>query len=179
MWRATGSVFPLACSTHPGEGACLPRAELSGAVDRRTTIVIFLVALASCAALTKSHVTSWSDRSRVATVDALTSRGTFVISGSPFARNLGDQITFRGKTYSDKPPLLSLLATGVVLGAAPFGVSLQHTPATAIYLMTLLTVGVWFAIGCAYAYAFQRLLGYERRIAAAPSRTTVRPHHPP
>ncbi len=143
------------------------RAELSGAVDRRTTIVIFLVSLAFCAALTKSHVTSWSDRSRIATVDALTARGTFVITGSPFARNLGDEITFRGRTYSDKPPLLSLLATAVVLAAAPFGVSLRHTPATAIYLMTLLTVGVWFAIGCAYAYAFQRRLGFERRIAAA------------
>ncbi len=151
----------------PGERACLPRAELSGAVDRRTTIVIFLVALAFCAALTKSHVTSWSDQSRVATVDALTSRGTFVITGSPYAQNLGDEITFRGRTYSDKPPLLSLLATAVVLAAAPFGVSLQHTPATAIYLMTLLTVGVWFAIGCAYAYAFARMLGFERRIAAA------------
>jgi hypothetical protein len=145
----------------------LPRAELSGAVDRRTTIVIFLVALAFCAALTKSHVTSWSDQSRVATVDALTSRGTFVITGSPYAENLGDEITFRGKTYSDKPPLLSLLATAVMFAAAPFGVSLQHTPATAIYMMTLLTVGVWFAIGCAYAYAFARMLGFERRISAA------------
>ena len=136
-------------------------------MDRRTTIVIFLVALAFCAALTKSHVTSWSDQSRIATVDALTSDRTFVISGSPFAAHLGDEITFRGKTYSDKPPLLSLMATAVALAAAPFGVSLRHTPAAAIYLMTLLTVGVWFAIGCAYAYACARLLGFERRVAVA------------
>lgn len=136
-------------------------------MDRRTTIVVFLVALALCAALTKSHVSSWSDRSRVATVDALTSRGTFAIGGSPYAARLGDAITFRGRTYSDKPPLLSLLATGVVLLAAPFGVTLRHTPSAAIYLMTLLTVGMWFALGCAYAYAFARLLGFERRIALA------------
>ncbi|HEV2737923.1 MAG TPA: hypothetical protein VGU66_05020 [Candidatus Elarobacter sp.] len=136
-------------------------------MDRRTTIVVFLVALAFCALLTKSHVTSWSDRSRVATVDALTTNGTFVITGSPYAEQLGDEITYRGKTYSDKPPLLSLLATAVVLVAAPFGVSLRHTPAAAIYVMTLFTVGVWFAIGCAYAYAFARLLGFERRIAVA------------
>ncbi len=142
-------------------------AELSGAVDRRTTIVIFLIALALCAALTKSHATSWSDRSRIATVDALTSRGTFVITGSPFAEHLGDEITFHGKTYSDKPPLLSLLATAVVLVAAPFGISLRQTPAAAIYLMTLFTVGVWFAIGCVYAFAFTRLLGFERQIATA------------
>ena len=130
-------------------------------------LVIFLVALAFCAALTKSHVTSWSDRSRIATVDALTSRGTFVITGSPFSENLGDEITFHGKTYSDKPPLLSLLATAVALVAAPFGTSLRQTPATAIYLMTLFTVGVWFAIGCVYAFAFARLLRFERRIATA------------
>ena len=55
----------------------------------------------------------------------------------------------------------------MVLAAAPFGVSLRQTPATAIYLMTLLTVGVWFATGCAYAYVFQRRLGFERRVAAA------------
>jgi MFS family permease len=136
-------------------------------VDRRTTIVVFLVALAFCALLTKSHVTSWSDQSRVATVDALTSNNTFGIGGSPFAGRLGDEITYRGKTYSDKPPLLSLLATAVVLVAAPFGVSLRQTPAAAIYVMTLFTVGVWFAIGCAYAFAFARLLGFARRIAIA------------
>jgi hypothetical protein len=81
--------------------------------------------------------------------------------------HLGDKILFHGRHYSDKPPLLSLCAAGVALIVAPLGITLRHTPATAIYVITLLTVGVWFALGCAYAYAFQRLLGFAPRVAAA------------
>ena len=137
------------------------------AVDRRITIAVFVVAFALCALLTKTHVTSWNDGSRIATVDALTANKTFVIDGSPFAVNLGDKILFHGRHYSDKPPLLSLCAAAVAVLAAPLGISLRHTPGTAIYLITLLTVGLWFAVGCCYAYAFQRLLGFSPRVGAA------------
>jgi hypothetical protein len=137
------------------------------AVDRRMTITVFVSAFVLCALLTKTHVTSWNDGSRIATVDALTANKTFVIDGSPFAENLGDKILFRGRHYSDKPPLLSVGAAGVAVLAAPLGITLRHTPATAIYLVTLLTVGVWFAVGCCYAYAFQRLLGFSPRVGAA------------
>ena len=130
-------------------------------------IVIFVAALALCALITKAHATGWNDGSRIATVDALTADHTFQIDGSPFAAGLGDEIRFRGRTYSDKPPLLAVLGAGVALALAPLGVTLRHTPGTAIYLVTLLTVGISFALGCCYAYAFQRLLGYAQRIATA------------
>jgi hypothetical protein len=140
---------------------------LSNAVDRRVGIAVFVIAFGLCALLTKTHVTSWNDGSRIATVDALTANKTFVIDGSPFAVNLGDKILFRGRHYSDKPPLLSLCAAGIAILAAPLGITLRHTPGTAIYLITLLTVGIWFAVGCCYAYAFQRLLGFSPRVGAA------------
>jgi hypothetical protein len=136
-------------------------------VDRRVMIAVFFAAFALCALLTKSHVTGWNDGSRIAAVDALTANKTFVIDGSPFAVNLGDKILYHGRHYSDKPPLLTLLAAGVAVLVAPLGVTLRHTPATAIYLITLFTVGVWFAVGCCYAYAFERLLGFGPRVAAA------------
>jgi hypothetical protein len=129
--------------------------------------VVFVIAFVLCAALTKSHVTSWNDGSRVAMVDALTANHSLAIDGSPFAAHLGDKILFHGKHYSDKPPLLALHATVVALAVAPLGITLRDTPGTAIYLITLFTVGVWFGIGCAYAYAFQRLLGFGARVAAA------------
>jgi hypothetical protein len=143
------------------------RGSARNAVDRRLTAAVFVAAFAVCALLTKAHVTSWNDGSRIATVDALTANKTFAIDGSPYAANLGDKILFRGRHYSDKPPLLALSAAGVAVLAAPLGITLRHTPGTAIYLITLLTVGVWFALGCAYAYAFQRLLGFAPRVAAA------------
>jgi hypothetical protein len=136
-------------------------------LNRRVIIAVFFVAFALCAVVTKSHVLSWNDGSRIATVDALTAGGTFQIDGSPYAVALGDKIRFRGRTYSDKPPLLAVLAAGVAVLAAPLGITLRHAPAPAIYLVTLFTVGVCFAGGCAYAYAFQRLLGANPRSAAA------------
>jgi hypothetical protein len=136
-------------------------------VDRRALVAVFFTALLLCALVTKSHVTGWNDGSRFATIDALTANHTFVIDGSPFERDLGDKIRFRGRTYSDKPPLLAVEGAGVALLLAPLGITLRHAPAAAIYAITLLTVGVWFALGCCYAYAFQRLLGFERRTAAA------------
>ncbi|HEY0382194.1 MAG TPA: hypothetical protein VGC72_08340 [Candidatus Elarobacter sp.] len=128
---------------------------------------MFAVAFALCALLTKTHVTSWNDGSRIAMVDALTANHALAIDGSPFAAHLGDKILFHGKHYSDKPPLLALLATGVALAVAPLGITLRQTPGAAIYLITLFTVGVWFGIGCCYAYAFTRLLGFGARVAAA------------
>jgi hypothetical protein len=136
-------------------------------VDRRLIAVVFFAALALCALVTKSHVVSWNDGSRIATADALTANGTFQIDGSPYAVGLGDEIRIRGRTYSDKPPLLAILGAGVATIVAPFGISLRHTPSAAIYLITLGTVGVWFAVGCSYAYAFARALGYAPRVALA------------
>ncbi|MBV8749517.1 MAG: hypothetical protein JO103_07365 [Candidatus Eremiobacteraeota bacterium] len=141
-------------------------------MDRRIAVCIFLAALAVCAIVTKPRVLSWNDGSRIATVDALTANHSFRIDGSPYAVGLGDEIRFRGHLYSDKPPLLAVLGAGVASVAAPFGITLRATPGTAIYLVTLLTVGVFFALGCTYAYAFQRRLGYSPRLAAAVAAST-------
>jgi len=136
-------------------------------MDRRALAVVFFSAFVMCALVSKSHVGGWNDGSRIATVDALTASHTFVIDGSPFERGLGDKIRFHGHTYSDKQPLLPLLAAAVMFVVAPLGITLRHTPATAIYLLTLFTVGVWFAVGCCYAFAFQRLLGFDKKVAGA------------
>jgi hypothetical protein len=135
--------------------------------DWRTVALLFLIALAVCAVVTKPRVVSWNDGSRIATVDALTAGGTFRIDGSPFAAGLGDKIRYRGATYSDKPPLLPVLGAVVALTVAPAGISLRRTPGTAIYLVTLFTVGVWFAVGCCYAFAFALYLGLARNVAVA------------
>lgn len=136
-------------------------------MDRRALAVVFVAAFVVSALVCKTHVGGWNDGSRIATVDALTASGTFAIDGSPFERGLGDKISFRGHTYSDKQPLLPLLGAGVMAAAAPLGITLRQTPATAIYLLTLFTVGIWFAIGCCYAFAFQRLLGFDKQVAGA------------
>jgi hypothetical protein len=132
-------------------------------VERRTVALVFCAAFAVCALLTKPRAVSWNDLSRVATIDALVTRRTLAIDGSPFAARTKDKYRYRGRTYSDKPPALAIEGAAVASLLAPFGITLARTTDRAVYLITLLTVGGWFAAGCAYAYAFQRLLGFGRR----------------
>jgi hypothetical protein len=134
-------------------------------VERRSVLLVFAIALALCALVTKPHAVSWNDLSRLATIDALVTGHTFAIDGSPFAAKTEDKYRYHGRTYSDKPPALALQGAAAASLLAPFGVTLARDPDRAVYWITLLTVGVWFALGCAYAYAFQRMLGFEPRIA--------------
>lgn len=135
-------------------------------MERRAAALVFFFAFAVCALLTKPHALSWNDLSRLATVDSLVSRGTFAIDGSTFAAQTYDKYRYGGRTYSDKPPALALQGAAVAEIVRPLGITLERTPHTAIYLITLFTVGFWFALGSAYAYAFQRLLGFTRVWAA-------------
>ena len=132
-------------------------------MERRTVALVFCAALALCALLTKPHAVSWNDLSRVATIDALVRDHTLAIDGSPFAARTEDKYRFGGRTYSDKPPALAIEGAAFAAVLARLGITLARTPDRAVYLITLLTVGGWFAAGCAYAYAFARLLGIERR----------------
>ncbi|HEV3089357.1 MAG TPA: hypothetical protein VGX96_19285 [Candidatus Elarobacter sp.] len=134
-------------------------------MDRRTIVLVFCCAFALCALVTKPRALSWNDTSRLATVDSLVSRHTFAIDDSPFAAQTKDKYRFGGHTYSDKPPALALQGAAVAAVLAPFGITPVREPGRAIYLITLFTVGAWFALGCAYAYAFARLLGCEPRRA--------------
>jgi hypothetical protein len=135
-------------------------------MERRGPVLVFCIAFALCALVTKPHAISWNDISRLATIDALVSRHTFAIDSSPLAARTEDKYRHAGRTYSDKPPALELQGAAVAGVLAPLGITLERTPERAIYLITLFTVGVWFALGCAYAYAFQRLLGFSPRCAA-------------
>jgi len=134
--------------------------------ERRLYLALFLGALCACALVTKSSAVSWNDRSRFATIESLVDRGTFAIDRSPFA-DTKDEYRYRGRLYSDKSPLLQLEGAAAAEAVRVFGISLGRAQGAAIYLTTLLTIGPWFALGIVYAYAFQRDLGFDRRIALA------------
>jgi hypothetical protein len=125
-------------------------------------VIVFVAALFVCAILTKTHTVSWNDGSRFATVESLVDRHTAAIDGSPFLKIIGDWYRYHGKTYSDKPPLLAVSGAAIGFVLAPFGITFERHRALTIYLVTLLTVGAWYATGCCYVYLFGRLLGFIR-----------------
>jgi len=135
--------------------------------EARRTVLIFFVAFFACALVTKTNPGSWNDRSRFATIESLADRHTFAIDGSLFMADMKDHYVYRGRTYSDKPPLLAILGAGVAGVLALYGVTFARAHGIVVYLVTLTVIGGWFALGAAYAYAMQRELGFGRRIATS------------
>jgi hypothetical protein len=79
---------------------------------RNLTVWVALFFFLVWALLTHSRVGSFNDRSRMAAVESLVHRGTWIIDESPFARTV-DRIYVDGHFYSDKPPVLTFIASGV------------------------------------------------------------------
>lgn len=122
--------------------------------------------------LTHSHVNSWKDISHLATVEALVHHGTWAIDDTAMGRHTGDRIFLNGHFYSDRPPTLSLLASGVYAvlhrgfhlsldpwGCDPdtsscycFALLCPQPPDWAYYLLTLTLVGLPSALMLALFY---------------------------
>ena len=133
--------------------------------DRRALLYVVFGAFALCALLTKSHATSWNDASRFATIDSLANRGTFAIENSSFARQTSDSYRYRGHTYGE-PPEPALFGTAVAFALKGAGITPDNRRGLWIYLITLFVVGSSFSLGCGYAFAFARALGYSVHLSA-------------
>jgi hypothetical protein len=89
-----------------------------------------LAFLAAFFALAKGEPVSWNDIARTATVESLVERGTWTIDDSPWLELTKDKIFINGKFYSDKMPLLSVIAAGVY-AVARFGFGESLAPGCA------------------------------------------------
>jgi len=58
---------------------------------------------------TKTFATSWTELSRLAAVESLVERGTWIIDDSPLEELTWDKARYRGHFYSEKPPVLQAL----------------------------------------------------------------------
>jgi len=135
--------------------------------------------LALSTLLTHSHVNSWNDISRLATVEALVHHATWAIDDTALGKRTGDRVFLNGHFYSDKPPVLSLLAAGVYAvlhhtfrlsldptgcdpDASPcycFALLCSGPPDWAYYLLTLTLVGLPSALMLALFYRSTALHG--------------------
>jgi hypothetical protein len=152
---------------------------------RALTVGVTLFFLLVWAFFTHSHVGSFNDRSRMAAIESLVHRGTWVIDESPFSHT-GDRILVDGHFYSDKPPVLTFIASGVY-AAINEGLHLsldagwcdfdeapchcrafcEESPDWAYYLLTLTLIGFPSALMLALFYHVTTLFGLSNPAALA------------
>jgi hypothetical protein len=113
----------------------------------RKRLQIFFIFLIFFSSFTKTHVTSWNDASRMATIESLVDFHTFIIDNSSFF-STGDKYFYQNHFYSDKPPVLALYSSiFYLLLKITFGLSFASHPSLTYYLLTVLVVGVTSSLG--------------------------------
>lgn len=94
----------------------------------------------------RATMTSWPERSRLASVESLVERATFRIDGSSLAVSTKDKVRIRGHYYSDKPPLLQVLSAPAYWVLHQLGRSLDTSacpgPQCAYRPLTFVMVGL-------------------------------------
>ncbi len=109
----------------------------------------------------KPQPTSWNDITRIAAVESLVERGTWVIDDSPWTDQTLDKVFIGGKYYSDKMPLLSFIGAGVygILHTQGFSLAPDCAPTTgrcAYPWLTLITMSLPAAIMIGLFFSFAR-----------------------
>jgi hypothetical protein len=106
--------------------------------------VYLLVALA--VVTTHAAPGSWNAASRIATVQSLVESHTFVIDNTAFI-DTGDKVFIGGHFYSDKPPIPSVLGAAIYWPLYQAGIGLHLGSSIPYYLVTLLTVRLFWLLG--------------------------------
>lgn len=104
-------------------------------------ILIILAVVSIC-----PRVNSWNDASRMATIQSLVEKHSFIIDESVFV-NTGDKVFVNGHFYSDKLAVASVLGAIVYLPLYHLGIKLDYGWNLAYYLITLLTVKIFWILG--------------------------------
>jgi len=100
---------------------------------------------------TETHTNS---SSRMATVESLASRGTFVIDGSPFSDTV-DRVVIDGRSYSSKPPVLSVLAAGAYrVFSSLTGLTFRTDPVASIVFVNTVTGALPYLLMVYFFYRF-------------------------
>lgn len=117
-----------------------------------------LLYLLVIAAIVTTHAApgSWNAASRMATVQSLVEFHTFMIDKTVFI-GTGDKVFIGGHFYSDKPPMPSVLGAAVYWPLYHAGFGLHLGSSVAYYLVTLLTVRLFWVLG---TLAFFFMLAY-------------------
>lgn len=129
-------------------------------------LIILLVLIAVCT--THSAPQSWNDQSRMGTIQALVESRSFVIDKTDFA-GTGDKVSIGGHFYSDKPPMPQVLGAVIYLPLHHFGFRLINGTNFSYYLITLLTVALFWVLGTLAFFYSLRFTGLNPEQRLLPS----------
>ena len=141
------------------------------------TAAVALAALAVAIVSARPFAESWNDGSRLATIESLVDRHTFVIEAAIFARPPAtdaeraavrmvtlDKVQVDGRFYSDKPPVPALLLAGLYqLWRWSGGASAQAAPDRFVWWMTLYSSGLAYLVAVVALFRAGRTLRLPRR----------------
>jgi hypothetical protein len=165
------SVFANACAG-TAENTPVHGAGLSGVSRFLANIPPLqrLLYLLVTVALMTTHAApgSWNAASRIATVQSLVEFHTFIIDKTVFI-GTGDKVFVDGHFYSDKPPIPSVLGAAVYWPLYHAGLRLHLGSSIPYYLVTLLTVRLFWVLGTVaffFALAYTGLDEEKRFLAS-------------
>ena len=138
---------------------------------RLGSILVFMVVLGMWLVQTKTIHQSWTESTRLASMQALVEHGTWRIDASPYGHETGDKMLLNGHYYSEKPPLFAGIGS-IFYGLLHYGLGatleIEGCQANVIctyYWLTILLVGVPSAI---MATLFYRMaLSYTKQVTWA------------
>jgi len=129
--------------------------------SKKTTLALILLALP----LIAPSVTSWNSASRMAMIQSIVERHSFVIDDSDFI-GTGDKVFIGGHFYSEKAPIPAFIGALAYFPLYHLGIELDTGRTLAQYLIVLLTVKLLWAAGLLLSIGFYFYLRFQARGAA-------------
>ena len=157
-------------SVPPDSSAPAPRMNRLSTSERTLQLVVVTAAMVIAIVSARSYAGSWNDGSRLATVESLVDRHTFVIDDSIFVQvprrddpaapapyplddplllqyGTGDKLLIKGHFYSDKSPVPAVLMAGLYQALQwGTGLTARQQPARFCYWLTLASSGLPYVV---------------------------------
>jgi len=111
---------------------------------------------------TQPLIRSWNEASRMATVQSIVKKQSFVINESVFI-DTGDKVFIDGKFYSDKPAIPSIMGAIVYMPLSFLGLELRYGLNTVYYLIVLFTVKIFWLLGLISFYLVLKEINLAER----------------
>ena len=126
--------------------------------NRFKTVLVSAILIAVLGA--RSYVGNWNDGSRLASVESLVDRHTWVIDDSIFVNGTKDKIFVRDHFYSDEPPVVVTLDLAGLYWIAQqlTGLTAAPNPHDFVYLLIVTSAGLGYVVGvlCIWFLALRR-----------------------